>query len=41
MRELKEARALATKSRIVGEVAPHFALKGYHDTKLDEVPTGA
>jgi TetR/AcrR family transcriptional regulator, transcriptional repressor for nem operon len=41
MRELKQARALATRSRIVGEAARHFALKGYHDTKLEEVFTGA
>ena len=41
MRELKQARALATRSRIVGEAARHFALKGYHDTTLEEVFTGA
>jgi len=41
MRELKQERALATRSRIVGEAARHFALKGYHDTKLEEVFTGA
>jgi hypothetical protein len=37
MRELKQARALATRSRIVGEAARHFALKGYHDV-YDAVP---
>jgi TetR/AcrR family transcriptional regulator, transcriptional repressor for nem operon len=41
MRELKQARALETRRRIVGEAARHFALKGYHDTKLEEVFTGA
>lgn len=41
MREIKQARALATRSRIVGEAARLFALKGYHDTKLEEVFTGS
>jgi len=41
MREPKQERALATRSRIVGEAARHFALKGYHDTKLGEIFSGA
>ena len=41
MRELKQARALATRSKIVKEAARHFALKGYHDTKLEEIFSGA
>jgi TetR/AcrR family transcriptional repressor of nem operon len=41
VRELKQSRALATRSKIVGEAARHFALKGYHDTKLEEIFTGA
>lgn len=41
MREPKQARALETRRRIVGEAARHFALKGYHDTKLEEIFSGA
>lgn len=37
MKAVKQARALATRERIVGEAARLFALKGYHDTKLEEV----
>jgi TetR/AcrR family transcriptional repressor of nem operon len=41
MRELKQARALATRSKIVKEAARHFALKGYHDSKLEQIFSGA
>src|SRR5258708_2451174 len=41
MRTLKQPRALATRNRLVGAAAKLFALKGYHDTKLDEVLTAA
>src|SRR6266446_5502236 len=47
MRQLKQPRALATRDRIVRAAARLFALKGYHDTKLEqilgiaEVTTGA
>src|ERR1700738_1828713 len=41
MRTLKQPRALATRNRLVGAAARLFALKGYHDTKLDEVLTAA
>jgi TetR/AcrR family transcriptional repressor of nem operon len=37
MKAVKQARALATRERIVGAAARLFALKGYHDTKLEEV----
>lgn len=37
MREVKQPRALATREKIVHEAARLFALKGYHDTKLEEV----
>ncbi len=37
MRTIKQPRALATRERIVKGAARLFALKGYHDTKLDEV----
>jgi TetR/AcrR family transcriptional repressor of nem operon len=37
MRAVKQARALATQERIVRAAAQLFALKGYHDTKLEEV----
>lgn len=41
MRELKQSRAVATRDRIVDEGARLFALKGYHDTKLEDIFTGA
>lgn len=37
MRDVKQPRALATRERIISEAARLFALKGYHDTKLEEV----
>jgi TetR/AcrR family transcriptional regulator, transcriptional repressor for nem operon len=37
MRNLKQPRARATRERIVGAAARFFALKGFHDTKLEEV----
>jgi TetR/AcrR family transcriptional repressor of nem operon len=37
MRALKQPRALQTRERILGAAARLFALKGYHDTKLEEV----
>ncbi|MCI0354116.1 MAG: TetR/AcrR family transcriptional regulator, partial [Acidobacteria bacterium] len=37
MREPKQARAVATRQRILTEAAQLFGLKGYHDTKLEEV----
>jgi TetR/AcrR family transcriptional repressor of nem operon len=37
MRELKQPRALATRDKVVGEAGRLFALKGYHDTKLEEI----
>ena len=37
MKEIKQARAVATCSRIVNAAARLFAVKGYHDTKLDEI----
>lgn len=37
MRQLKQPRALATHDRIVAAAARLFALKGYHDTKLEEI----
>jgi TetR/AcrR family transcriptional repressor of nem operon len=41
MRDIKQPRALATRERIVGAAARLFALKGYHDTKLDDVRQAA
>jgi TetR/AcrR family transcriptional regulator, transcriptional repressor for nem operon len=41
MRTLKQPRALATRDRILAEAARLFALKGYHDTKLEEVQSAA
>ena len=41
MRELKQSRAIATRGSIISEAARLFALKGYHDTKLEEVFSGA
>jgi len=37
MRVVKQPRALATRERIVSAAAGLFALKGYHDTKLEAV----
>lgn len=37
MRALKQPRAVQTRERIVAAAAPLFALKGFHDTKLDEI----
>src|SRR6516162_1925767 len=37
MRVLQQLRAEATRERIVAAAARLFALKGYHDTKLEEV----
>jgi len=41
MRTIKQPRALATREGILAEAARLFALKGYHDTKLEEVLSGA
>jgi TetR/AcrR family transcriptional repressor of nem operon len=41
VRELKQPRAIATRESIIGEAARLFALKGYHDTRLEEVFSGA
>jgi AcrR family transcriptional regulator len=35
MRTVKQPRALTTRDRILAEAARLFALKGYHDTKLE------
>jgi TetR/AcrR family transcriptional repressor of nem operon len=37
MRALRQTRAIQTREKILGEAARLFALKGYHDTKLEEV----
>src|SRR5262245_26815134 len=37
MKDVKQPRALATREQILGEAARLFALKGYHDTKLEEI----
>jgi TetR/AcrR family transcriptional repressor of nem operon len=37
MKDVKQPRALATRDRILAEAARLFALKGYHDTTLDEL----
>src|SRR5262245_45445807 len=37
MRELKQPRAVATRDKVVAEAGRLFALKGYHDTKLEEI----
>src|SRR6266481_2218574 len=37
MRVVQQPRALETRGRILQAAARLFALKGYHDTKLDEV----
>lgn len=41
MKTVKQPRALETRDRILGEAARLFALKGYHDTKLEEVQKAA
>jgi TetR/AcrR family transcriptional repressor of nem operon len=41
MNEVKQPRALATRDRILAEAARLFALKGYHDTKLEELQSAA
>ncbi len=41
MRDLKQPRAKVTREKVVGEAGRLFALKGYHDTKLDEILHGA
>lgn len=37
MKDVKQPRALATRENILRAAARLFALKGYHDTKLDEI----
>ncbi len=37
MKTVTQPRALATREKILGEAARLFALKGYHDTKLEEI----
>jgi TetR/AcrR family transcriptional repressor of nem operon len=37
MKTVRQPRAVATREKIVAEAARLFALKGYHDTKLEEV----
>jgi TetR/AcrR family transcriptional repressor of nem operon len=41
MKTLKQSRALATRERIVAAAARLFALKGYHDSKLEEIQKAA
>jgi TetR/AcrR family transcriptional repressor of nem operon len=41
MKALKQPRAMATREKIVAAAARLFALKGYHDTKLEEILTAA
>jgi TetR/AcrR family transcriptional regulator, transcriptional repressor for nem operon len=41
MKDVKQPRALATRDRILDEAARLFALKGYHDTKLEEILAAA
>jgi TetR/AcrR family transcriptional repressor of nem operon len=41
MKDVKQPRALATRDRILEEAARLFALKGYHDTKLEEIQGAA
>jgi TetR/AcrR family transcriptional repressor of nem operon len=41
MKDVKQSRALATRDRILAEAARLFALKGYHDTTLDELRKAA
>ncbi len=37
MQATRQARALLTREKILREATRLFTLKGYHDTKLDEV----
>jgi TetR/AcrR family transcriptional regulator, transcriptional repressor for nem operon len=37
MKTIKQPRALETREKILREAAHLFALKGYHDTKLEEI----
>jgi len=37
VRTAKQARAIKTRDRILREAAQMFALKGFHDTKVDEL----
>src|SRR5437879_3156436 len=37
MRAVTQPRAVETREKILGSAARLFALKGYHDTKLEEV----
>ena len=37
MRAIQQPRAVQTRERIVGAAAQLFALKGFHDTKLEEI----
>jgi AcrR family transcriptional regulator len=37
MKVVRQPRAVETREKILGEAARLFALKGYHDTKLEEV----
>ena len=37
MRTVRQPRAVETREKILGEAARLFALKGYHDTKLEEI----
>jgi len=41
MRTLKQPRAVRTRDRILREAARLFALKSFHDTKVDEIITAA
>ena len=37
MRDLKQPRAMVTREKVIAEAGRLFALKGYHDTKLEEI----
>ncbi len=37
VRTAKQPRAIKTRDRILREAARMFALKGFHDTKVDEI----
>lgn len=41
MKAVKQARAIATRDRILLKATQLFALKGFHDTKLEEVLSAA
>jgi TetR/AcrR family transcriptional repressor of nem operon len=41
MRTVKQPRALLTRDRILAAAAQLFALKGYHDTTLEEIRSAA